>query len=277
MSRFQPSALLAAVAAIVVPVSSAQASVLASESFSYVSGSINGRAGGFGFAGPWTEVAGDFTNPLVVDSVSLSYPGITSTGGSIKLPAFTTYSDSQRALSASYWSGTYYFSYLGQSISDSGLYLGLGLGGDLSVDQSNYTVYLQYSQVRRTTTFSIKREFDGGSSGFYELPGTGTFFIVGRLTLATGNDTLDIWVNPAFGDAPSTAPNVSLSNFDIGNLTHVFLDGGGTSSNNSNARLDEFKLGTAYNDVVPVPEPSIAVILACGILLAGSRRFTRPA
>ena len=64
-----PSALLAAVAAIVFHASSAQASVLASESFSYVAGSINGRAGGVGFAGPWTEVAGDFTNPLVVDPI----------------------------------------------------------------------------------------------------------------------------------------------------------------------------------------------------------------
>ena len=236
---------------------------LASDSFVYATGSINGNAGGTGFNGTWEEVAGDMTNPLVIDSASLSYPGITSAGGSVKLPQFTTYSDSQRPLSTSYGDGVYYFSFLGQSIADAGLYIGLGLGDDLALAQDNYTVYLEYNQIRRVTTFSIKREFDGGQSGFYELPGTGTFFVVGRLTLASGADTMDVWVNPLFGATPPTTPNVSLTGYDIGKLSQVFLDGGGSSSQMAFAHLDEFKLGEQYSDVVPVPEPSSCVAVLC--------------
>ena len=257
-----------------LPTSSAIGSLVASDSFAYVSGSLNGNTGGSGFGGAWADVAGDTTNPLVIDPTSLTYPGITSTGGSVKLPSNTAYSDSQRALAVPQSTGTYYFSALGQTISDAGMYLGVGLGGDLANGGSNYTVYLQYSQQRKTSTFHIKHEFDGEQSSFFELAGTGVFLIVGRLSLTAGDDTLDVWINPAFGSEPAGAANVSLTGFDLGALTHVFIDGGGTSSPTANARLDELKLGTVYNDVVPLPEPTSTLGLLTGsaLLLAARAR-----
>ena len=227
------------------------ASPLASELFEYVSGSLNGKSGGTGFTGPWADVAGDLTNPLVVDSTSLTYPGITITGGSVKLPVNTAYSDSQRALATPQSTGVFYFSALGKTVGDFGMYLGIGLGGDLANGGSAYTLYLQYNQPNRTSTFSIAHTFAGETSSYFELPGTGPFFLVGRLTLTAGNDTLEVWINPAFGPAPTRAPDVSFTGFDIGALTHVFIAGGGASLPVGNARLDEFKLGTSYNDVVP--------------------------
>jgi hypothetical protein len=225
-------------------------SPLASEAFEYVAGSVNGQSGGTGFAGPWTEVYGDTTNPLLVDTTPLNYPGLTTTGGSLKLPINSVYSDSQRALANPQSAGVFYFSAIGKTVLDAGMYLGIGLGGDM-VDGNNYVVYLEYDLQNQKSTFNIKHEFDGESSPFYELPGTGVFFIVGRLTVAPGNDTLEIWVNPVLGSPPAGPPNVSLTGFDIGALTHVFIDGGGASSPQVNARLDEFKLGTSFNDVMP--------------------------
>ncbi len=227
------------------------ASPLASELFEYVSGSLNGKSGGTGFTGPWADVAGDLTNPLVVDSTSLTYPGITSTGGSVILPVNTAYSDSQRPLATPQSTGVFYFSALGKTISDAGMYFGIGLGGNLANGGSAYTLYLEYNQTRRTSTFSISHTFAGETSSHFELPGTGVFFLVGRLTLTAGIDTLEVWINPAFGSAPAGAPNVSFTGFDIGTLTHVFIAGGGASLPVGSARLDEFKLGTSYNDVVP--------------------------
>jgi hypothetical protein len=223
---------------------------LASEPFEYAGGPLNGKAGGTGFSGAWADVAGDFTNPLTVDSTSLNYPGITSTGGSVKVPVYSSYSDSGRALAAPQSAGVFYFSALVNSTPDSGMYLGIGLGGNLKLNGTNYTLYVTYDQPNQRTAFNITHEFDGQTSGYYETPGTGVFLVVGRLTVGAGSDTLAIWINPPFGVSPPAVPNLSFTGYDIGSLTHVFVDGG-TSLPVGTVRLDEFKLGTSYNDVVP--------------------------
>jgi hypothetical protein len=253
ISRFMPpncKILLLMLLLVGISAQSVTGAPLASELFEYFGGPLNGKAGGTGFSGAWADVAGDLTSPLSIDSASLFYPGITSSGGSVKVPTFSTYTDSGRALAAPKSAGVFYFSALVQSVPDSGMYLGIGLGGNLANFGTNYTLYVTYDEPNQKTAFNISHEFDGQTSGYYETPGTGVFLIVGRLTIGAGSDTLAIWINPPFGASPPAVPNLSFTGYDIGSLTHLFIDGG-TSLPVGNPHLDEFKLGTTYSDVVP--------------------------
>lgn len=119
--------------------------------------------------------------------------------------------------------------------------------------------------------------FDSSASQFSLGVGTitsgETYFVVFQVENASaGNwDTVNVWINPAFGSsAPS--PTGSATGTPNGNANNgLVFDGDAGAS-----FFDEVKVGTSWNDVVPVPEPSTYALYA-GFLALGLVMWRRRA
>jgi hypothetical protein len=110
-----------------------------------------------------------------------------------------------------------------------------------------------------------------------------TVFIVGSYEFVSGanNDIARMWINPDAGTfgAPSepaatltSAPGGGIADAFASLLTFNLRDV--NTVGNPTLQLDEFRVGTAWADVTPVPEPSTAALIALGVigLCAVSRR-----
>lgn len=109
--------------------------------------------------------------------------------------------------------------------------------------------------------------------------GTNTTLVVGRWLVGAGNDTLDVWVNPASLNSLGTA-DFSNSSADIGaSLTRLGLMGISGSDNRVDVYADAIRISdgggnssTAFGDVTAVPEPGSLGLAAAVSLYARRRR-----
>ena len=90
------------------PASADTLTTIAYEGFDYSTGSLTGRNGGSGWSGAWTGVS-----PLGVDSTGLTYPGLTTVGGTSSYLTFVN-SANERCLADPLDSGIVYFQFLSQ-------------------------------------------------------------------------------------------------------------------------------------------------------------------
>jgi hypothetical protein len=91
---------------------------------------------------------------------------------------------------------------------------------------------------------------------------------VGRLTWdgnAGAYSALDVWVNPTQSDLGSPDATRSLST-TINSLSELVFRAGATGGGPRSV-MDELVIATSWDDVVPVPEPSVSALF--GGLLAG--------
>lgn len=107
-----------------------------------------------------------------------------------------------------------------------------------------------------------------------------TYFVVGHLSKSTPGaanpyDTYSLYVNPSYGDF-GTPESVSMGASNISEFTNV-----GVRSHQINAggaepddlRFAALRIGTAWSDVVPVPEPVSGITALIGVVsLLGLRR-----
>jgi hypothetical protein len=105
---------------------------------------------------------------------------------------------------------------------------------------------------------------------------SGTALVVWAITLnaGTGDDSFEYWVNPDVGvsspmNADYSSGSVTIDDFATLTGFNLFTDG-----DTDDRFVDEFRVGDDFGDVVPVPEPSAAVLLlgALGTLLITRRR-----
>lgn len=265
-----------------------QAALILSESFNYTVGgtlsNVDGAGtdanGGTGFSGAWNNSRTDSIVTGLTDSRSAT------SGGGIGGAALVSVNTTGRV-----WDGTSY--------GDDGEVTWFSI--IMSSASATYTATT--APGSRMMLFSNGPNM-GSSNGFgFELGGvsggignisarlggtvsstTATYiqdtanFVLGRyVNSASGNDLVEIWVNPNatalsnysisgnLVDLGTASSSVSLLNAAVtfSASSGVYLRAGGT---NSVWTADELYVGTAFSDVVTViPEPSTSALLALGI------------
>ncbi len=261
-------------------VMTAQASLIASESFDYNTslgtyGNLTGENGGSGWTGAW---GGDTARNAVYDASSspMTYTiatGVTVDGGNRAVHSRENIAGSR--------------SFTTQNAND--VYISFLFRYDASINTQFSQIqignaYIGFRGVSGAGDLSLKMGSQDASgaalakdTGIDVALGT-TYFMVAKLSKSVaglGNqyNTGTLWVNPT-----STLESMGVDGTATGNIgsslssLRIF----GDNNSNSNIRsFDEIRVGTTWQDVIPqdVPEPaSLALLLSGGLLLLGRRR-----
>lgn len=275
----------------------AHAALIAYEPFNYSAGALGSASGGSGFSGNWSS--NGTTNVTATD---LTYGSLGTTGGSIG-----NLSTAQNRFGAS---RTIDLVTPGLLANDSQLWFSLMMGydsggnrtnsrlafvlGTESMSTGNFQYYyntagatglgvtlgrfnnvngrIAATQVRDSTfgtgfngnvfgtgqTTTVVPDSDGVLNIDYRL-------VVGRITWGATEDTIDIFLpdtNLNLGSVHSTlAVNVDQSGYD----TISFARG-------DKVVMDEIRFGATAADVLPIPEPGVALLGSLGILALLRRR-----
>jgi len=275
-------------ALVLVTMSVAHASLIMYEGFNYAvpstspdpDGGLNGGNGlpatnvggtpsgtSTGFRGNW----GTTTNVVA----GLTYGSLLTTGGAarINVAGWSSTATSYRFITSDPFlsnrvvaNGAFgvdgqslYFSLLANSSSATAAAFSFALSGSTNVFVEN-----------TATTWTLNNNKSGAVASTGSFAINTTALLVIRADFAPGaTDTLSLWVNPTIGSSLGT-PNATIAgtaNFTFNQLT--------TRSEVANAMtFDEFRMGTTFAAVTPIPEPSaFAALAGFAVLgLAATRR-----
>lgn len=257
---------------------SAHAALIAHASFDdLTTGDINGQAGGVGFSGNWTGVAGQ---AVVTSSLSYSSGSITVNGGS-------------QAIQLTLSSDNLFYRNLSTSYTDDVIYMSMLIRQDAGASTDGDTAQFWLDGVatgNHVTTAAPALGLNGAagaaalqarvgsistaSSGTYA--GANTYFLVGMFQKTVSGASnpytkATFWLNPGSTLDPASATGATgtglLSSFGILGLR--------SNSVNQNAPadtilVDEIRVGTTFADVVP--EPSTTLLGTLGLLALLRRR-----
>jgi hypothetical protein len=239
----------------------ARASVVAFEPFQYPTGPLAGQSGGSGFSTNWVN-----------GGVSSSADAVITPG----LPQFDGTGNAFRVSSSSGVEHDFFRSIPDITTSGSVLWIralvradtipttgnpagGFAIAGGSSgpfigLGDPSGGVYISKFNVGAPSVLASKKIVAGQ-----------TYLFLTRVTLASGNDTVDLWINPDLS-SPLPAPDATNNQLDfIMNTFHL------AAYDNAVMTMDEIKMGTTLGDVVP--EPSALALLAPLLLIAfGARR-----
>lgn len=247
-----------------------QAALLLSEDFNYPEGNFNAKAGGTGFSAPWVAN----TAGMEIKGAGLSYTradGYTHIGGSGSLKLTGNANDCAQRAFPVYDVRDLYVSVLmkvGGSLQDNdfaacwfnntggpGLGLKANQGGGGSGTTGTYDIF----------TRAVHNADGPGSAAFYQnLNIDQTYLIVAHFSKGTGADyiTADLWVNPVY--ASSGSPNATIAQSGLPDLCNSVSSLGFRTANldaDDIVSYDMFRMGTTWNDVVPIPEPSMGLLM----------------
>lgn len=295
--------LLSTLTALALAAGSSQATLLVEETFNYAAGTriasdFTIPATGTGFTGNIASSRGngDGTNSAQVDITagSLSYGSLQTSNnkalmdyngfGANQEVQFTPSTSLDTALSgtgASYWA-----SFLFSTPSDFRLNEGLAI----VANRGNFADYWGFRAIGTSNTtaewsLGIGSSFSSGVA----LAANTTYLAVLKIErdAATANWTTSAWVDSsgsiagsegALGAADTTFGTTAGSTNVIDKIKFLaYNDHPGSGSESPidfPMTLDEFRIGTDYLDVVPVPEPTTLALLAGGLtaLMAFRRR-----
>jgi len=289
------SAALGAAALFGCPLHAAVYVGSAYESFDYSAGLLASLNGGEGFnangdGSPNTTSWGSSTVVSVVDG-NLTYGSFfsASQGNMMSIPAAG--GSISRSLGQTIDTGTFYFSYLTRRTTD-----------------TERTVNVAFFNSASSERFAIGQfgtgNYGGGDGRFQISPlnnvdnvvnagvpveyGTNvTHLVIGRVEFDTNgaNDRITIWIDPSDSDLANAltngidvlTPYISIETFDVGNIASFRpFTGGPTTSPVAHAGaaadFDEFRFGSTFSQVIPVPEPGSVALGAIGALGLAFRR-----
>lgn len=248
------------------------------EQLEYANGaSIATQNGGSGWAGAWSNQAGNGT--MLVEEFSLATPGVATAGGKLHftgIPATGTSTNVFRTFAAPWTTGdTYYISIAAQNLNDGQRFFGLAL-----FNTTEQTLIGQGSTFSNWTLNHVAgfpaAILDSG------VDSSAVAHLLVKLEMLDGVERITFWVNPDLWqpEDPSTAIGTGsfMTDTDFVSITRVRLGGGGFNVNGGDPTehyIDEIRMST---DTPFVPEPSSATILCAAALgLCGRRHRTRAA
>ncbi len=258
------------------------------ESFDYAVGADlktgNGEAenGGIGFGGPWEfqPTSGAVDDRAVVQSGSLAYPGLATSGNSLLMKATTPgAANVQRPLDTALPNAdgsVYWVSFLlrWDGVAPgvfSVLFTPLAPG---SSGANGFAVRYNTTDTNfRVTRTGSSASGSPGLSGYHPTNGN-TDLLVLRILNGT-TDQVQLFINPSLGAEPATASaTVNLlagaaSSTPIGWVAVSAADDADTTWS-----FDELRIGSSFAEATQVPEPSIRLLLVLGTMLTPLSRRT---
>ncbi len=97
--------------------------------------------------------------------------------------------------------------------------------------------------------------------------------VVGLVSFTGDNSagSVTVWLNPSLGEVPNVGGVTRSVTTSTSAWSALYVRGGSTWQ----GQVDEVRIGTSFYDVVPVPEPTSALLAVCGaigLLLMRRRR-----
>lgn len=232
---------------------SAHAAVLALEDFTYADGSLAGSNGGFGWSTTWSNIVGTTATAAGGEA------NITSTPGSEVVRTLA----STQSGSATIWicfQAQQFTTLSGSTNSFGGFGLYNGSTEQLLIGKAWPGPY----------------EWRAGTGGGLVGPASpvsslNLTTVLARVTLNTsGNDTLDVWLNPADMSSESALGAASITRTDADlNFDRVRLRGGSGAGGTESWQFDNLVISTTLAEV---PEPSSVLLGGLGVLALIRRR-----
>jgi hypothetical protein len=242
------------------------AALIAYDGFDYGSpgGDLTGKNGGTGWSGAYTTAS----NSTVYTTTGLTYTGLTTTGGAVNTSdgsgLTTTSFRGFNAIS----SGEMWISFLAQrnTGASGSTFAGVSFynsGGTDNGANGEFGIANSAGDVWRIVDPST-----GGTSTTTTVSITEatTFLLVAQVIWSdVGDETVNLWVNPAIGGTLGTA-NATQS-MPMSNIDKVRIAG----ATAVDYTFDEVRIGTTFASVT-VPEPSTALLGGLGLLALLRRR-----
>lgn len=208
------------------------------EAFSYSAGTgaLAGKSGGDNWNGAWDSGSND------INAAGLTYSSggtLTASGGKAVLKDGVA---SFRNISSStYANGTYWVSFLAKSSNPGSNWGGLSL-----YNGTNETIYI--GQRFGQNNWGIERS--GSGNGVNTSTNTGTVtYLVAKIVLQAGNDTVYLWTNPSLSSTPVDGNATQFTNINDFTFDRIRLQQGlGTGQT---MEIDEVRLGNSYAEVAP--------------------------
>lgn len=281
--------LVAAMMVLAIAAGTASADVIAEDSFltpagsEYDLGALNAQSPaltGFADGDAW-DADDDSYNTFTVISDGLDYEGLASSGGAVRLDrnettVITDLKDAVRASNGNAAGETVYFSALIQHN---------GASAQFGIKMQGKNVnWIGFDESGHLTLFS--QSGGGGSSDHGPATSTATYSAVTHLLVAklvdngggSGQDRLSVYIDPDLSGGEPTSANLTL---DVGTagfypsnngLDSIGLRGDNPGGQSTEPIFDELRVGDAWADVTPIPEPATMSLLAIGGLGALLRR-----
>lgn len=235
------------------------AAILVSDSFSYPQDDpLNGASGGTGWATPWTAVAGvtttsagaTFTATAGANANELAYRTFSSYSGDILYIAFTitaTNLDMSNDFFALWLDSA---DNVGANATHSASLLNAGMSnGNLFARATTNNTGTAVGSVTSGTTYQFVLAYEKttpGSSNNY--------------------NKVSIWINPPDSSNPGTPDGSWTSAGGINAISAVGFRGVNNDAGDI-YYIDTLKIATAWNDVVPIPEPGITLTFGIGLIV----------
>lgn len=225
------------------------------EGFDYTAGTsvLANKNGGTQWGGSWNSL-----------SNGVSSPGFTYTSGANTLSTtgnrgnFRNNVESFRSLSTSYATGTYWLSFIARSTNP-----GVNWGGLSLFDNASERFFI--GQRTGQSVWGIER---GGSGSASSTASTGSStFIVVKLVLQSGNDSVFFWTNPSLSAIPTDGSAVQLINTADFSFNRIRVSHGLGSG--QFLELDEIRLGNSFAEVAPLATP--APVITAGQSASGTQ------
>lgn len=259
----------------------AHASLMLYEGFDYSAGGLAGENGGSGFSTSWASsgAGGDtVTYPgstyiSGADSLSVTggYAAVTNSGTAGAFRDFSTIVAPDGV--SSYW--------ISLIASTGGI--AFGSGGDeasIQIRDADNTDLISVGAFGSSANWRIRaKSADGSVSGFSnanDAPNSGAsaFILIQVNVDTTAADNIYFWVNPSLDNEPTivtATSSITGTNFwDSGDFSINRIRAGLNNSGAAESKTlnyDEYRFGTSFADVAPIPEPSHFALIAAGLVM----------